>query len=216
VIDQADEIAALSKPEKAGKPAEETLAPRLDIALADGGKLVIQHRGLEKATLRLFSVDLEVLFSKDPFLQGEGNNNAQPAIRPNEILEVALPKDVSETTVALPESLRNRNVLVSAESGSTKLLKVLDSRALDLRHQALERSVQVLDAATHKPLVKTYVKVFAEDRNGEVVFHKDGYTDLRGKFDYLSHTGSDPSKIKRVALLVSHPEKGARTVVYDR
>ena len=76
--------------------------------------------------------------------------------------------------------------------------------------------MQVLDAATRKPLVKSYVKVFAENRNGEVVFHKDGYTDLRGKFDYLSHTGSDPSQIKRVALLVSHPEKGARTVIYDR
>jgi tetratricopeptide (TPR) repeat protein len=216
VIDQADEVAALSKPAESEKPAEEVVVSHLDIALSDGGKLAIQHRGLDKATLRLFSVDLEVLFSKDPFLQGEGGNNAQPAIRPNEILEVALAKDVSETTIELPESLRNRNVLVSAESGNTKLLKVLDSRALDLRHLPLERTVQVLDAATHKPLVKSYVKVFAENRNGEVVFHKDGYTDLRGKFDYLSHTGEDVSKIKRVALLVSHSEKGARTVIYDR
>ena len=48
------------------------------------------------------------------------------------------------------------------------------------------------------------------------MFFKDGYTDLRGKFDYLSHTGIDPSTVKRVAVLVSHPEKGARTVIYDR
>ncbi|MCF7734020.1 MAG: hypothetical protein K9N23_20210, partial [Akkermansiaceae bacterium] len=69
---------------------------------------------------------------------------------------------------------------------------------------------------TAKPLPKTYIKVYAETTSGETVFHKDGYTDLRGKFDYLSHTGVDPSTIKRVALLVSHPEKGARTVIYDR
>jgi hypothetical protein len=49
-----------------------------------------------------------------------------------------------------------------------------------------------------------------------MVFHKDGYTDLRGKFDYLSNTAVDPSTVKRVAILVSHPEMGARTVIYDR
>jgi len=27
--------------------------------------------------------------------------------------------------------------------------------------------------------------VFGRTKNGQVRFHKDGYTDLRGKFDYL-------------------------------
>ncbi|MES2924791.1 MAG: hypothetical protein V4819_24770 [Verrucomicrobiota bacterium] len=214
VIDQAAEIIALDQPGDAEKPELEIPAPQLDLALGDGGKLVIKHRSLEKATLRLFSVDLEVLFSKNPFLQGD--DNGQPAIRPNESFEVPLAKDVSETTVELPPALRQGNVLVSADSGSKKLLKVLDSRALELRHTPLSRTVQVLDSATRKPLPKTYIKVFAEMNSGEVVFHKDGYTDLRGKFDYLSHTGIDPSTVKRVAVLVNHPDKGARTVIYDR
>ena len=184
------------------------------MALADGGKLVIKHRALEKATLRLFSVDLEVLFSKNPFLQGDANG--QPAIRPNESFEVLLAKDVAETTVELPPGLRQGNLLVSADSAPKKLLKVLDSRALELRHTPQSRSAQVLDSASHKPLPKTYLKVFAEMNSGEIVFHKDGYTDLRGKFDYLSDTGVDPSTVKRVAVLVSHPDKGARTVIYDR
>ena len=74
----------------------------------------------------------------------------------------------------------------------------------------------IFAAATGLPLPKTYIKVYAENKSGEVVFHKDGYTDLRGKFDYLSHTGVDASNIKRVALLISHPQQGARTVIYDR
>jgi hypothetical protein len=215
VIDQADEIAALAQPADAAAPVGENAAPQLDLALGADGKLVIKHRALEKATLRLFSVDLEMLFSKNPFLQG-GSDNGEPAIRPNEILEVPLAKDVSETSIDLPEALRKGNVLVSAESGNAKALKVLDSRAMELRHTPLERTVQVLDATTRKPLPRTYIKVYAENRSGGIVFHKDGYTDLRGKFDYLSHTGVDPSAIKRVALLASHPEKGARTVIYDR
>jgi hypothetical protein len=216
VIDQADEIAALDQPGEAEKPDPEIPAPQLDLALSDTGKLVIKHRSLEKATLRLFSVDLEVLFSKNPFLQGDNGTDAQPAIRPNESFAITLANDSAGSVVELPTALRKGNILVSADSGSKKLLKVLDSRAIDLRHTPGSRIVQVRDAATSKPLAKTYVKVYAQTQSGEVVFHKDGYTDLRGKFDYLSHTGIDPATIKRVAILVSHPEKGARTVVYER
>jgi hypothetical protein len=216
VAGQAAEIAALDHPDGNAKTDVGSTAPQLDLALADGGKLVIKHRRLGKTTLRLFSVDLEVLFSKNPFLQGEGNHGAHPAIRPNETLEVPLAREVAETTIELPQALRNGNVLVAADAGATKLLKVLDSRAMDLRQLPQQRIVQVLDAATGKPLVKTYIKVYAETNGGAIMFHKDGYTDLRGMFDYLSHTGADLSTIKRLALLASHPEKGARTVIYER
>jgi len=37
-------------------------------------------------------------------------------------------------------------------------------------------------------------------------FWKDGYTDLRGKFDFLSHTATDLTQIKRLAIFASHPE----------
>ena len=33
---------------------------------------------------------------------------------------------------------------------------------------------------------KDYVKVYGRAQDGSVKFFKDGYTDLRGKFDYVS------------------------------
>lgn len=216
VIDQAAEVAALETPDESSPEEKQPVAPHLELALGNDGKLVIEHRGLEQANLQLFSVDLEVMFSKNPFLRHEGGEDANPSIRPNESLQVELRKDVSSTTIDIPEALRKGNVLVSAESGATKVLKVLDSRALEIRHAPQSREIQVLHAVDHKPLGRAYIKVYAENLSGEIVFHKDGYTDLRGKMDYLSHTGTDPSSIKRVALLISHPEKGARTVIYDR
>ncbi len=216
VVDQANEIAALDNPAENTQPEAEIPEPQLDLTLAGDGKLVIQHRSLEVAKLRLFSVDLEVLFSKDPFLQGEGSQGGDPEILANADLEVSLTKNATETSFELPASMRKGNVLVSAESGTKKLLKVLDSRAIEIRQAPLTRTLQALDSATSKPLPKTYIKVYAEMNDGQMKFHKDGYTDLRGKFDYLSHTATDPSTIKRVAILVSHPEKGARTVIYDR
>jgi hypothetical protein len=216
VADQATEVAELTDPNKTDKLLADPEAPQLDLALAADGKLVITHRALEQTTLRLFNVDLEVLFSKNPFLRGDGSTGDQPEIQPNESLEITLAKGQRETSVSLPASLDKGNLLVSAAVGGQQLLRILDSKALELRHTPDTRTVQVLDAATSKPLPKTYVKVYAQTHSGEILFHKDGYTDLRGKFDYLSHTGIDPVTIKRLAILVSHPEKGARSVIYDR
>ncbi len=211
IVAQADEIVALQVPRKPedAKPKEE--APALDLALAADGKLRITHRRIDKTLLQLFSVDLEVLFSRDPFLSGD--SASLPGIRANETREVAL--QGTETAVELPAAFRQGNVLVAANSGSTRVLKVLDSKALEIVRQPAERTLQVFDSATRLPLPRSYVKVYTQGRDGEAVFHKDGYTDLRGKFDYLSHTGSTLGEIRRIAVLISHPEKGARIEVFD-
>jgi len=128
---------------------------------------------------------------------------------------VASPTYNTGATFELPPGRGTGNLVVAAPAGETKVLKVLDSAAFELRRNPLDRTLQVLDAATGKPLPQTYIKVYAETAGG-VAFHKDGYTDLRGKFDYLTHTAIDPATVTRVAILVSHPEKGARTVIYER
>jgi hypothetical protein len=211
IVAQADEILALQVPRKPedAKPKEE--APSLDLALGADGKLMVKHHRIDKTLLQLFSVDLEVLFSKDPFLSGD--SASLPGIRANETREVAL--QGTETAVELPEAFRQGNVLVAANSGGTRVLKVLDSKALEIVRQPAERTLQVFDSATRLPLPRSYVKVYTQGRDGEAVFHKDGYTDLRGKFDYLSHTGSTLGEIRRIAVLISHPEKGARIEVFD-
>ncbi|MBX3742376.1 MAG: hypothetical protein KF712_15420 [Akkermansiaceae bacterium] len=215
VVNQVDEITALSNAPVPKEEAGGTTAPQLDLAPSGDGRLVLRHRSLDKAALRFFRVDLEILFSKDPFLQSGDGGDAEPGILPNSTLDVPLAAGTTETTVDLPAAMKGGNVLVSADSGNTRLLKVLDSGALDIRRQPLERTIQVLDTAGH-PLPKTYVKVYAETGDGGITFHKDGYTDLRGQFDYLSHTAIDTSTIKRVAILTSHPDKGARIGIYER
>ena len=211
ILAQADEIVALKvpRPVVAEQPKEE--APSLDLALAADGKLQVKHHRLDKTLLQLFSVDLEVMFSKDPFLSGDGAS--LPAIRANESREVALQGE--QTQVELPEAFRRGNVLVAAQSAKTKVLRVLDSRALETVRQPLDRTIQVFDTTSRLPLPQTYVKVYVQGPNGEATFHKDGYTDLRGKFDYLSHTGSKLGEIRKVAVFVSHPDKGARIESFD-
>lgn len=58
-----------------------------------------------------------------------------------------------------------------------------------------------------------YCKVFAK-RNGRVTFHKDGYCDLRGMFDYSSVTGGPRLTTlggggTKYAVLVTSPRWGS-------
>jgi hypothetical protein len=46
--------------------------------------------------------------------------------------------------------------------------------------------IEIRDQASNRAVPKAYVKVYARLKNGTVRFFKDGYTDLRGKFDYAS------------------------------
>jgi hypothetical protein len=68
--------------------------------------------------------------------------------------------------------------------------------------------LQVTDAAG-KPLPKVYVKAFARMRDGSVRFYKDGYTDLRGRFDYSSLSTNDLDNVDRFSILVMSEDHGA-------
>jgi hypothetical protein len=213
VIRQADEIDALKAPRPVVVEAVKETAPSIELALAEDGVLRVEHRRLKSVTLRFFSVDLEVMFSKQPFLAGEGSK--APGIQPNGVLEVALDEAKEFTLVPLPEAFRKGSVLVEAQGDGLSRLRVLDSRVIEMVRDPVKRTVQVFDREARTPVPRCYVKVFVEESDGSVRFHKDGYSDLRGMFDYASHSGGTGMKARRFAIFLSHPEKGARVEVVD-
>jgi hypothetical protein len=60
-----------------------------------------------------------------------------------------------------------------------------------------------------KPLSKVYVKVFCKNNSGSENFYRDGFTDIRGKFDYANASGKSLSEIKKFAILVCDDKYGA-------
>ena len=46
-------------------------------------------------------------------------------------------------------------------------------------------------------------------RDGAIAFYKDGYTDLRGRFDYASLSTDDLDRVERFAVLVMSDDNGA-------
>lgn len=57
-------------------------------------------------------------------------------------------------------------------------------------------------------MLKVYVKCFAKDKSGKVSFYKDGYTDLRGRFDYATLNTTDLKSLDKFAIFVMSDEYG--------
>ena len=58
---------------------------------------------------------------------------------------------------------------------------------------------------------QVYVKVFVKKSDGSSVFFKDGFTDIRGKFEYAKASGSSSktSSFKKFAIFVSDNKLGS-------
>ena len=73
----------------------------------------------------------------------------------------------------------------------------------------LEPEEEAIVLRLGKPLPETYVKVYAKLGNGQARFYKDGYTDLRGRFDYASLNTGDLDNARDFSILVLHDRHGA-------
>ncbi|HVR76601.1 MAG TPA: hypothetical protein VMT52_19890, partial [Planctomycetota bacterium] len=180
--------------------------PVLDLEV-EGGQVKVLHRNLEECRVSYYLMDLELLFSRSPFV-GEHSGRFS-SIRPNATQVVKLDPARAVHAFAVPESLVARNVLVEVSAAGLKKAKSHLSGALSA--QVIENYAQarVTQDASGKPLSGVYVKAYARMKDGGVRFYKDGYTDLRGRFDYGSLSTNELDGVDRFALLFLSPDHGA-------
>ena len=193
-----------SRDQQQGALAATEPALELDV---EGRRVTLTYANVAAAEVRYRPMDIELLFSTNPFLASGGSSFA--SIKPNRADRVALPQGQDTHVFELPAEFQGKNVLVEVRAGG-----VVRSEAYfanDLRVQGLENygQVSVRRATDGAPLPAAYVKVYARLANGQVRFHKDGYTDLRGRFDYVSLSGMDGASIERFGVLVMSDAHGA-------
>lgn len=173
----------------------------------EAGEIQLHYANVESATVNFYLMDVELLFSRNPFAQEYSSQFS--SIRPNETLQVDLPADGDRRSIAIPEALQAKNLMVEvAAAGQTRATPYY-SGALVVQTIENYGQVKVLAEAGGRPLPGVYVKAYARMNNGEVRFYKDGYTDLRGRFDYASLSTSDLDNVERFALLVLSDDLGA-------
>ncbi|MFT7642356.1 MAG: hypothetical protein ACI9G1_004113 [Pirellulaceae bacterium] len=170
-------------------------------------KVSIDYQNLTKVKVNYYLMDIELLFSRNPFVQQYSGQFS--LITPNESGLIDLPKDKVNVTFDLPADLHNENVLVEVVGAGQTKAQAYYSNSLSLQIVENFGQVRVLNDKTRAPIPKTYVKVYAKMGNGEVKFYKDGYTDIRGRFDYASLSTNELDNVQRFAILIMSETGGA-------
>lgn len=146
--------------------------------------VALSWRNLGEVTVNYYLMDPEFLFSSSPFVTS--NPDRFSIIKPTLTVVQALPAGRDTLEVPLPGRFAQANVLVEVVGGGRRRAQAYHASTFKLAVSENHGRVEVRDAASDKAVSKAYVKVYARLQGGTVRFLKDGYTDLRGKFDYAS------------------------------
>jgi hypothetical protein len=180
--------------------------PALEMQV-EAGQIRLDYRNLKSCTLNFYPMDIELLFSRSPFLQ---DGAAQFSfIRPVLSRSVELPAGKEMLSVELPGEFHARNVMVEVLAAGIRKTQAYYANTLKVQLIEAYGQLAVTRADSRKPVPGAYVKVYMKTKAGEVKFFKDGYTDLRGRFDYASLNTNELDNAGRLAVLVLSPELGA-------
>ncbi|WP_425615021.1 hypothetical protein NA78x_004909 [Anatilimnocola sp. NA78] len=179
--------------------------PSFDFVV-EAKQVKLDFQNLRTIRVNFYEMDVELLFSRNPFQQVSGQFNS---IRPNLSQEFELPADQRSFVLPLPPELTNRNVLVEIVAAGQTKTQAYYANSLTLQVIENYGQIRVTHQTTGKPVPKAYVKVYARMGNGEVKFFKDGYTDIRGRFDYASLSTGDLDSAQKFSLLVLSEDFGA-------
>lgn len=216
---QLDEAAGLAP----GAPAGDASAEAPSIALSPvsiGGAteaVAISARNLKSCMVKAYPVDVEIAFSKNPFGDAAGAAGGILGMKSAWTEEVAIGADGTATAV-LPRNLRRTDLIVTATGAGGRVVERIEAFPGSLDVQVVREWRQLrVRRPDGRPAPSAYVKVYARDAGGsEVRFLKDGYTDLRGAFDYASVSTDSDFKPAAYAIFVVHPDFGAKTMRVER
>lgn len=180
--------------------------PTLDVAV-ESREVTVRYENVDECTVSYYELDVEFSFSTAPFVQQGGSAFAY--VRPNRRDVIALTADRAAVTFPLPAEFTNSNVLVEVTARGAAARRTYFANSLAIRTMDSFGQVKVAHADTGAPLSKVYVKCYARLPDGSIRFHKDGYTDLRGRFDYASLSNTETRTADRFALLVLSEDHGA-------
>ena len=149
------------------------------------------------------------MFSQDPFLSVDKNDYSY--VTPNHIIEktITASADYAAEIIPIPESLASSNLIVQVSSGALSENLTYFPTSMKVFIVKNFGQIKVTSEDTGKPLSSVYIKCFSKKSNGAVSFYKDGYTDIRGTFEYTSVHSSDFSDVQDFSILVFSSTYGA-------
>ena len=183
---------------RAAKQAKQDKKEPKLAAKIEGDELQLETSNVAQVTLKFYFVELEVLFSRQPFLGSSSNMRefsfVQPAlVKTNPVLNRG--NDAVKTNIKLPSELSRKDLVVEVSSeggtagGEQCVFVTYFSTSLKVNIVESYGELKVTDKKG-VPLPGVYIKVFVRVSGTTYPqFFKDGYSDIRGKFDYAEFSG---------------------------
>lgn len=195
VTTQLDEIEgkaparpAGGEPDREAQQAElAATEPSFDFKV-ENRSIALRWQNLREVTVNYYLMDPEFLFSASPFVTQDAGRFS--IIKPTQTAQVSLPAGKDSIELPLPPAFAKANVLIEVIGGGQRRAQPYHANTLKATIAENYGRLEVRDSVAGKAVPKAYVKVYARLRNGQLRFFKDGYTDLRGKFDYASLNSS--------------------------
>ena len=198
-----EEEKEVSKKEKHKAESEEALS----IELKDQ-EININYKNISDITVKYYLIDIEILFSRSPFVKKTKVDFGLVKPQKIETIKVENEKKENKYLLKIPEELKNKNFFIEVSSGKKKENEIYNSSLL--QYSVLESigEIKVKDPEGNS-LPKVYVKCFCETNSGAIKFYKDGFTDLRGKFDYVSLNTDLVNEVKKFSILMVSEKYGS-------
>ena len=191
-------------------------APSLDCRI-EKNTIEITYENLESVDVKMFKIDLEAFVSLNPFSEISVQQYTYTTPFSHETINL----DTNEKKVAymIPEALKRENLFIQVTS---QKLGISNSHYLEYVPFSLSYHInkefgilKLIEPSTIKPVPKVYVKCFAEYKNGSKLFYKDGFTDLRGSFDYVSLNKDKVDDIRQFVIFVNSATHGCKIIKTD-
>jgi len=170
-------------------------------------KLRINHNAAARgpAMLEFWVMDLEMLFSVQPFAV---TMDSYRFMQPNHIMKNIKLTGNMKTVVDIPSDLHNSNAIIRLTWGVEGKEVVINDYDNEIDVQVSRGAGEVRVVSTEQktcdqPVAGAYCKVYSKNNDGTTQFYKDGYTDIRGRFNFRDISTSDQLKAVRFALLVT-------------
>ncbi|RUS19243.1 hypothetical protein BC937DRAFT_87784, partial [Endogone sp. FLAS-F59071] len=204
--------------------------------------IVVNYINIETLTVRYYVMNVEITFSASPFVSKEGTGN-HTFIAPNYHETHVLPPQASEAAMAilpsddddfaiigvsaatrrhthifripLPARFRYANIMLELSSAGITRSIAHYAHALAVQISEQYGHLRVSHRSSGKAVPAAYIKVYAQMKDGNVRFWRDGHTALNGAFEYANISETDSTgnsqlgNVKKFAILVQDDEAGA-------
>ena len=171
----------------------------------------IIYKNVSELVIKYYLIDIEILFSRSPFVQNTKVDFG--FVKPIKTDTISVNKEQNENIYSLKitDDFKNKNFFIEVSSGKKKENSIYNSSLLKYSLIEAIGEIKVM-TPDGKGLPKVYIKCFCETNNKEVKFYKDGFTDLRGKFDYVSLNNDLINNVNKFSILMVSKEYGSMIV----